>query len=203
MGSNASGRRSKVERLLQKYELDGVGDELERFWTAEDSETRRSLRDLATYFNERLLERALQDTEAVVLEGSVERTYQLLTSENVSRGKRTQVERRLQREGIDIDELRADFVSYQAIRTYLKNYRRVERSTDDRNQRAKAAETVNRLRNRLVTVAETRLERLRSTGQITLGKFHLIANLRVVCEDCGAQREFTHFVDSGGCDCPK
>jgi hypothetical protein len=55
-----------------------------------------------------------------VLEGEVEHTYHLLTDDEVSSGDRRRAERRLERQGIDIDTLRSDFVSYQAIRMYLK-----------------------------------------------------------------------------------
>ncbi|MFB6207271.1 MAG: rod-determining factor RdfA [Haloglomus sp.] len=195
------GRRSKVERLLEEYDLEGLGDELERYWTAEDPDERRSLRDLATLFNRRLLEAALVDAGADVLEGEVANTYRLLTDDEVSARDRTRIRRRLEREGIDVDELTSDFVSYQAIRTYLKEYRDAEHSKSAESPRQKAIETVQRLRSRLVTIAEQRLESLRSAGELTLGEFRLIVTLRVICEDCGTQTDLTTLIEERGCDC--
>ncbi|PYZ02995.1 hypothetical protein C8039_11790 [Halogeometricum sp. wsp3] len=52
------GRRSKVQRLIDEYDLDGEGERLEDLWTA-NREERLSLRELAEIFNQRLLEREL------------------------------------------------------------------------------------------------------------------------------------------------
>jgi hypothetical protein len=199
--TDGSGRRGKVERLLEEYELAELGNALERAWTATDPDERASLRDLATRFNERLLEAVLRDAGDAVLEGEIENTYHLLAGDPVSSGDRRRAERRLERQGIDIDALRSDFVSYQAIRTYLKEHRGAEQETDEVNRRQKAVETVRRLRTRLVTVAEDRLESLQSAGEISLGESRIILDLRVVCEDCGTQQSFTTLIEEGGCEC--
>lgn len=199
--TDGAGRRGKVERLLAEYELEGLGDELEHAWTAADPDERESLRDLATRFNEQLLEAALRDAGDTVLEGEVENTYHLLTNDAVSSGDRRRTERRLERKGIDIDAFRSDFVSYQAIRTYLKDHRGAEQGTADVDRRQKAVETVQRLRTRLVTVAEDRLGSLRSAEEVSLGEFRVILDIRVVCEDCGTQQSFTTLIEDGGCEC--
>jgi hypothetical protein len=199
--TDGAGRRGKVERLLEEYGLEGLGDELENAWTAANPNERESLRDLATRFNEQVLEAALRNAGDTILEGEVENTYHLLTDDGVSSGDRKRAERRLERQGIDIDGLRSDFVSYQAIRTYLKEHRGAEQETAETNRRQKAVETVQRLRNRLVTVAEDRLESLQSAGEISLGEFRVILDLRVVCEDCGTQQSFIALMDEGGCGC--
>jgi hypothetical protein len=38
------------------------------------------------------------------------------------------------REGVDVEALLRDFVTYQVIRTYLKEHRQVESATDDRDE---------------------------------------------------------------------
>jgi hypothetical protein len=195
------GRRSKVERLLEKYELEGLGDELERYWTANAPDERKSLRDLAALFNQRLLEVALVETDTEVLEGEVENTYRLLVDDDVGASDRTRIRRRLERDGIDVDELESDFVSYQAIRTYLKEHRDAEHSNSTESNHEKAIDTLQRLRSRLVNIAEQRLESLRSAGELTLGEFRLIASFRVICEDCGTQQEVMTLIEEGGCDC--
>lgn len=42
--------RTKVSRVIDEYDLDGFGDELERLWTATGDE-RKSLRELAETCN--------------------------------------------------------------------------------------------------------------------------------------------------------
>lgn len=196
-----SGRQVKVARLIEAYGLDCIGAELEQYWTTPDSNQRKSLRDLANYFNQRLLEEVLAEAGVNVLEGEVENTYHLLTGEEVSAGDQTRVRRELERNGVDIESLESDFVSYQAIRTYLKQVRSAEQITNEKSRRAKAIDTIQRLRGRLATVAEQRLKSLRSAGKLTLGDFRLVIDLRVICEDCGAQRDVTTLIEQGGCDC--
>jgi hypothetical protein len=72
---------SKVARLIAEYGLDGLGDELEARWTGDGVE-RTSLRDLADYFNERLLEQTLIDAGMNALESDVSTMYRNLTDED-------------------------------------------------------------------------------------------------------------------------
>jgi len=122
--SPGRGRRRKVARLIDEYNLQGIGEELERLWTADDD--RRSLRSLADLFNRRLLKISLEEAGVTSLDGEVENAYRLLDDDDVSGADRTRARRRLEREGVDVDTLQEDFVTYQAVRTYLKNYRGAE-----------------------------------------------------------------------------
>lgn len=51
--------RGKVAKLIDRHDLDSIGDELEAQWTRA-SEDRKSLRELADVFNRRLLGRHLK-----------------------------------------------------------------------------------------------------------------------------------------------
>lgn len=195
----SSGRRGKVARLLAEYGVESLGPELAERWTAEGDD-RLSLRALATRFNVRLLETTLSEADTQPLSGDVDTIYRLLTDEDVSTAERTRVRRRLERESIDVDALVDDFVSYQAIRTYLNN-RGVERETTDRPRAERDAETIQRLRGRVVTVTEEKLDRLARDGHISLGDSRVLASVTVLCDDCGTQYEVTELLDRGGCDC--
>lgn len=192
------GRPSKVARLIDEYELADLGAELERLWTADDD--RMSLRDLADYFNRRLLQRAMADAGVQALGGESENTYRLLTDDDVSTADRTRIRRRLEREGVDVSELENDFVSYQAIRTYLQNYRDAEYSRQA-PKIERTVETVEQLRGRTISVTESRLDRLREAEQLTLGEFRTLVDVRVVCEDCGNQYDVIELLERGGCEC--
>jgi hypothetical protein len=197
--ASTTGGRSKVARLLDAYDLDDLGDELVERWTRADD--RESLRTLATYFNQQLLATALQQNGVEPLDGELENTYRLLTADDISEGRRTQARRRLEQSGVDVEQLQSDFVSRQAIHTYLTSYRDVEREETDDDPVASVGETVERIRGRLRTISESQLERLRDTGRITLGSFRLSIDVRVLCEDCGRQYDIASFLDRGGCDC--
>jgi len=197
-------RSSKVERLLADYGLgDSFGDELERLWTAE-GDRRESLRDLADRFNRRLLESALQSAGASTVDGEVANLYRLLTDDDVSSGMRTEARTRLEREGVDVDRLERDFVTYQAIRSYLTEYRDAEYEQSSETEQVESVlETIQRLRARLRSITDGSLERLRSTGRLTLGRFRLFVDIDVLCEDCGAQYGVVELLERGGCDCER
>lgn len=194
------GRRSKVVRLIDEYDLDGVGDQLERRWTA-PGDDRMSLRVLADYFNRELLRSVMAEAGLQPLDGEVENTYRLLTDEGVTQADRTRAERRLEREGVDVETLRSDFVSYQAIRTYLKEYRDASYAADTRDRRTAERETAQRLRGRVLTVTDDGLDRLRRNGDIDLGEHRVFVEINVLCEDCGSQYGIEELLDRGGCDC--
>ncbi|WP_435176782.1 rod-determining factor RdfA [Halorussus sp. AFM4] len=194
-------RRSKVGRVIADRELDGLGEELERYWTGEGEE-RRSLRELADYFNERVLRSAMADADMEVLDGEVENFYELLTDDDVTGGMRVQAERRLERGGIDPDRLTRDFVSHQAVHTYLTKYRDVERETDEPESKTdKARRTVEQLRNRVQAVTRTSVESLRNAGAVSIGDFSVFVDVRITCSDCHSQYTISELIDEGGCQC--
>jgi hypothetical protein len=201
-GDDVTGKPgTKVGRLIESYDLVGLGEELERHWTATGDE-RLSLRDLERLFNERLLERAMREAGLSSIEGEVGNLYESLTSDEVSSGVRMEARNRLEREGIDVDQLEQDFVSYQAIRTYLKDARGATHdSRTDREQIEKDRQSIQRLRARTNSVTEDKLERLRETDRIELGDFRLFTEMNVLCEECGSQYTVEELLDRGGCDC--
>ncbi|WP_336136335.1 rod-determining factor RdfA [Natronomonas amylolytica] len=98
---------------MEEYDLQGIGAELEQLRTAD--EDRRSLRDLADCFNRHFLESALDSASIQHLESETENTYRLLTNDGVSSADRTRVRGRFERDGVDVDDLQGDFVTYQAF----------------------------------------------------------------------------------------
>ena len=193
---------SKVSRLIDEYDLSGMGERLANFWLGTDGE-RRSLRELADHFNRELLRTEMENAGMTTLDGEVANTYRLLTVDEVSTGVRTQAETILERNNIDPEDLQQDFVSHQAIHTYLTKQRGVERSSEPTNQDRieKTTDTIQRLSSRLVAVAEKRLQSLRNAGTITLGTFSVFVDVRVVCEDCGTHADVRTLLTDGGCDC--
>jgi hypothetical protein len=197
-----SRKSNKVARLIAEYDLsESLGDELERLWTAEDQQ-RKSLRDLADLFNQRLLESAVASAGISTVDGEISNIYRLLTADDVSSGMRTEARNRLERDGVDIEQLERDFVSYQAIRSYLTEYRDAsyERPSDS-EQVENVLDSIGRLQSRLRSLTEGSLDQLQSTGRITLGEFRLFIDVDVLCEDCGEQYGVIDLLKRGGCDC--
>lgn len=202
MGVDGDARAdNKVERVIRTWDLEGLGAELERRWLGDGYE-QQSLRDLADYFNRRVLERALDEANVVTLEGELDNTYELLTSDDVTEGARIQARNRLEREGVDVDALLGDFVSHYAVHTYLREHRGVEYpAADDEDQREKSVETIRRLTSRLTAVTRRNVENLRSTDRLAVGPVDVIADVQVVCEECGRQYDAVELVERGACRC--
>lgn len=199
----SSGHTTKIERVIESYGLNGLGDALERRWIGVD-EDRQSLRDLADYFNRRILEAALEEAGEQPIDGETENHYRLLTDDDVSASARTQAENRLDRLGIDVESLRRDFVSHQAVHTYLTEVREAslpqdEFTADDAIQSRQ--ETILRLRNRLVAVTERSLESIRDAGYISLGTFDAMVRVTIYCNDCGAAYDLADLLHRRACEC--
>ncbi|WP_459192010.1 rod-determining factor RdfA [Halosimplex sp. J119] len=192
--------RSKVARIITAYDLDGIGDRLVERWTGAASE-RTSLRDLADEFNRELLRTAMREAGRNPMERVVEQTYEALTADGVSEGRKAEVRNELSRDGVDVDALREDFVSHQSMHTYLTSVRGATAPTTDADPVETDVRTVQRLLGRTSTVAENTLERHRDADRIDLGDFDVFLDLRVLCHRCGTDRDVVALLENGGCAC--
>lgn len=193
--------RYKIGKGIDRYSLNGMGRELEEYWV-DDGRDSYSLRELAEYFNKEMLRSALAGTAQHRLSGDIETIYLALTDEDVSRGEQTHVQKTLERDGVDVEQLQRDFVTHQAVYTYLTKGRGVEKRTETGDRIESARQTINGLRGRLIAVVETTLSNLTETGTLTLGSFDIFVNIHVHCTDCGVHKNLSNLLDDGGCECP-
>jgi hypothetical protein len=199
-GDGRRRRTTKVEKMIEKYDLQGIGPELEAYWVG-DGRERKSLRDLAEQFNRRLLESALRDADASSFGFETENYYDILTNEG-NTGVSVEVKSRLERNGVDADAVIEDFVTYQAIRNFLTDVRGAsyEKPTDETQiDRDRAA--IERLITRIENVASEKLTRLAKTGRVTLGDFRLFVSVDILCEGCDTQYQVVELLRRGGCEC--
>jgi hypothetical protein len=105
----------KVCRVLGERELDHYDDRLLAEWRGE-SGPRKGYRALARWLNVTLLRREMDKAGLLTLGDEAESKYDRLTGDDTSA---TEIASMLDREGIDIDALRSDFVSYGVIRTHI------------------------------------------------------------------------------------
>lgn len=198
MTTEASGTNTKVARVIQKYNLDGMGASLEAAWTGEAGE-RTSLRDLADEFNEAVLEAALREESVSSINVDVSSTYAALCGDSDSSA--TRARRRLEREGIDVDKLTGDFVTHQAIHTYLTQEREASLPAADDDMGDRKAETIEKLQGRTSAVAESAISSLANTGQLDKDNYDVLVDVRAVCSDCGSDTAVGELIRRGGCGC--
>lgn len=200
-GGDSGPPRGKVARLLREYGITDLGDELVTQWTGNDGE-RKSIRELVAVVNRRLLEAALVDAGARPLDGEVANLHRLLSDDDIGAAERTRARRRLEREGVDVAAVEADFVSRQAVYTYLTDYREVSYDPSTSGDAADDVETIGRLRRRLQAVVDDRVEGLRTDGTLVIAEPEVLVDVRVYCEGCGTEFATSDLAAGEACDCP-
>lgn len=199
--AESTGRRTKIERVIDEYDLEGLETELAARWSAPAGE-RDSLRDLARYVNERILAAALERAGVDVVAGEVENYYRLLTDEDVSAGRREEARTTLDQQGVDVDALERDFVSHQAVHTFLTDRAGITYEGTTTSERLEnARDALARLEGRVQSVAERNVDQLASAGHLDVGDVGVLVSLDVVCNDCGQRYDVGTLLEAGGCDC--
>lgn len=177
----------KVGRVARRHELDDVHDALHRRWTADGD----SLRDLARWFDCRVLEAALREVGEDPRGPEVRRLYDALPDAESDRP----VPAPLDRPDLSISRLRRDFVSHQTIHSHLRDCLQVSRDPSD-----EALGTVERLRARTENAAERTL-RSHAREDLALEEFGVDVAVSVTCSACGRTRPLDDLLADRGCRC--
>lgn len=200
MSESSPKSNSKVARVIQKYELTGMGEKLELDWTGEHGE-RKSLRDLATEFNHAVLEAAISKAGTATAKSDIESAYQTLTDSDVSRADKMRKRRDLEQMGVDVDDVLSDFITHQTIYKYLTEEREAQLPERSGNIVDRKIETLEQLQGRTSTVTEATIDDLLRNDELTDHDYEVFVNTRVVCGSCGTDYAATELLREGGCDC--
>lgn len=203
MAEDASGpnRRYKVGRVLAEYGLLDLHNDLSELWLGDDGEE-MSLRELADHINIAILQQAMETAGVEPLEGEAANAYRLLTDDDVSVGVSTQQRNRLDRAGVDVESLEADFVTHQAVHTYLTSVLDVSKERGgDADPIEKHEQRVQRLRSRTEAVTENSLSELTGADDFALGEYNVVVDLQVYCRGCESQFDVAELFRRGGCNC--
>lgn len=106
----------KVCRVLDERGLEGYEERLVEQWQG-DGTSRKGYRQLARWLNVTLLRREMDVVGLSTLGNEAESKYDRLTERD---SNAVELERILEREGIDVGRLRDDFVAYGVVRKHLK-----------------------------------------------------------------------------------
>jgi len=159
-----------------------------------------SLRDLEAVVNRAVLLAALRDAREDVI-GDVGSVYEKLTGDDASAGERAETRNRLARAGVDVETLREDFVSYQTVRTHLRECLEVDTAREQSLTRTDALGTIQWARSRSDGIIERTIERLQGRDEFHAGDIEVSQVVRVSCPDCGTSDTVEAFVEGGGCQC--
>ena len=198
MSDSTRSRGTKVARIIDKYGLSGMGAELEAAWTGESGE-RTSLRDLADEFNKRVLEETLRESGVSALDFEVAGTYEALR--HGSSSEETRARRRLEREDVDVDAILSNFVTHQAVHTYLTKDREATLPERDENAVDRKIETIDKLNSRVAAVTDTAINSLVPDEELDRTSYEVLVDVRIVCSSCGSDHSVGELLRQGGCDC--
>lgn len=185
----------KLGRNVRKYRLGDFDERLHR-----QRENGASLRDLEDVVNHAILRSAIEAADTEVI-GDVETIYGKLVDDDVSTGERIEIREQLDRAGVDVEEIIDDFVSYQSVRTHLRECldidtdRRESLSVDD------ARGTIEWARSKSEGIVRRTIERLGRNDSFQMGDVEVSHDVRVSCPECNRSFSIDEFLDRGGCDC--
>lgn len=201
-GEAAGSCNCKISRVSEGYELGDLSGELRVLWT-DDGENRYSLRDLSDYFNRQVLRGAMLDAGMDPLDGEVENIYHLLTGEDANAGSRVQAERRLEREGLSTEELQGDFVTHQTVYRHLKNCLEAEYEpdADPATRLERDVDRIEAFQNRISVIVGEMARRLRDADLFSIESPSAYVDVRILCEECGAQYTPRDLIREDGCEC--
>lgn len=188
-------RGTKIERNIEKYNLDSLDDDIR-----EQRVAGSSLRDLADFVNRRILEQALSQ-RSVDLLTDVDRVYEILTDDSVSTGRRVEVESKLRQADLAVDEIRSDFVSHQTVKHYLNDHLDIDTSRQSSLSQEDAFQRLNWAQSQNEAIIRNTLEQLSAAGILKTCEFDLAMSIRVTCHECNESYSLQDFVTRGECGC--
>lgn len=105
----------KVCKVLGERDIEHYNDRILSQWQGDESQ-RKGYRQLAEWLNVTLLRREMDQVGLPTLGEEATSKYERLQSDEASA---TEVANMLEREGVDVDGLESDFVSYGVVRTHI------------------------------------------------------------------------------------
>lgn len=195
----------KVGRVATRRNLPRIDAELERRWVDDDPENRHSVRELAAYFNERVLAAILEEAGAPFTTPQVASVHDVLTSGDADEDERSEVRTQLREFGIDGDRVVADeFVSYQTVHNHLTGCLGLSApaAAGDGSAGETGRDVLRGLQRRAEVVAEDVLRRESSPSLAGVTEVEVDATITIGCRRCGYSRSVNRFItDGGSCYC--
>lgn len=185
----------KVDRIGEKYGLDGLDGRLERRRSQKDA----SLRQLESHINREVLKRAMTSAGKDPIKGEAANLLDHLRGDDEI--SRKEARRELRRQGIDVNELEEDFVSYQTVRKHLNECMQIDTSSAYSPAPDEDRRRLGDLKGRAEKVIKRTFDRLRKHDAIKVGEPRPAVSLKVKCGDCGRTHDASELLRTRRCAC--
>lgn len=185
----------KVCRVLSERGLEHYNERMVSMWTGEE---RVGYRQLARWLNVRLLRREMDRAGLPTLGEEAESKYERLQDDDATS---SEVENMLRSEGLPVDKLQNDFVSYGVIRTHLKDCLDAEYEPQDSGDWE--SEAVEFTKTHAYEKIEDAVRSLQNKNQLEAGgEVSLHIEVKVECEECQTRVPLSRAIRRGAvCDC--
>lgn len=170
---NTRATGEKLHQIITKYGFTELGDWLERKYTPPK---RAPLRELQQKVNVKILDQNLRGPS--ITEYDYEDCRHRLTAKD-----RELTEDRLNRLGVDGEEVLGDMVSHGTVQNYLRTYRNVEKQGRRQNAPEESAESVIAIRNRVEMVLKKCVSSHSERDEIPT-ESEVDVRVNVICPDC-------------------
>lgn len=196
----------KVGRKRREYGLDGLNDELRDQRFDHDA----SLRELAEYVNQRILEQAIRRAGldltdvaygAVSPDDALAVVYETLTSDSVTADREVRVRTRLEQRGVDIEAIESDWVTHPTIRDHLNECLGIETGRSSRITPDDSRDTIEWARTRCARIVEQTVSRLISSGHVTISDHNVSVIINITCSECGQAYRLSELLEKRSCSC--
>lgn len=169
----------KVCRVLDERGLERYNERMIDQWQG-DKQTRKGYRELARWLNVTLLRREMDRAGLSTLGDEAESKYDRLVAGD---SNAAEIEHILEREGIDVDGLQGDFVSYGVVRTHIKEClgAEYEKSQSSEWEREAIDIATDHARSKI----EDAVSSLRSKGELDAGgEIDVTVTAELECSNC-------------------
>lgn len=138
-----------------------------------------------------------------VLEGDADNYYHQLTSDDTARVAAEDIRHGLEHEGVPVDEVLSNMVSYQTVRSHLNDCLDIDTSGDYGNgpDPKHAKQTVRKIQSRTKRIVGQTIERLSDSGKLSLESPSVNVVVTVTCEGCGRSYRAHELMEGADCEC--
>ncbi|MFD1572039.1 rod-determining factor RdfA [Halorubrum laminariae] len=185
----------KIERVAQKYNLDGIENELVDNWGSKQSD--KSIRELAAYFNLQVTDAALREAGVILDRDVVKSVAEQLADDPSSITASAFMNR-----DVDLRAVGDDLVTYQSVHNYLCDIRNEEYTEEVRNT-AQIINDVRKLRGRVEVVDSQTVSTLIARDDVDSPAPNINIDVTAMCPACNTTTDLLRYLKNGGCPSPE
>jgi len=192
----------KVDSLIERHALtvpdagyESVDEYLVARWTGSDGRSAVGYKALTEWFNKRLLKRIYDEHDRGTVNVHLEREYEIITGDQDI--QRDELAADLATDGLDIDDIADELVSWSTMRHHLKGCLDAEKDTTPAETDWET-NTVQMTRERAVEKARSVLSSLTSKGRLRdADRAQVDVQVKLSCPDCSVRVPFEDAVERG------